>query len=517
MSRCRAESCLSEAAVETLEHILNGFAVCLQPVNLWYTFVGVFLGTIIGVLPGIGPSAGIALLIPVTYGMDPTSALIMMAGIYYGTKYGGSTTAILINTPGEAASVMTALDGYQMAKQGRAGAALAISAIGSFIAGTLGVVALTLFALPLTALALRFGPAEYFMLMLFAMTAVASLSGRSPAKAAISTILGLMLATIGIDLQSGQMRFTLGVPELQDGVGFVIAVVGLFAIAEVFSTLEELLKGARPEIIRLQGGLWLTREEWRRSAMPILRGGVIGFIVGVLPGAGGTIASIMSYTWEKRLSRHPEQFGRGAIEGVAGPEAANNSDTAGAMVPLLTLGIPGGGATAVMLGAFILYGIQPGPLLFQNRPDLVWGLIDSMYVGNVMLLVLNLPLIGIFVRLLYIPAGILMPLILAISTIGIYALNSNLVELYLGLFFGVLGYLFRKVEIPVAPLVLSLVLGTMMEQSFRQAMTISSGDPAIFVSSAISLVLLALSVLSALLPWLLPRIKAWREGAAGEA
>ena len=499
--------------METLTHIFNGFAVCLQPINLWYTFLGVFLGTIIGVLPGIGPSAGIALLIPVTYGMNPTSALIMMAGIYYGTKYGGSTTAILINTPGEAASVMTAIDGYQMAKKGRAGAALAISAVGSFIAGTLGVIGLTLFAIPLTSMALKFGPAEYFMLMFFAMTAVSSLAGKSPAKAMISTLLGLMIATIGIDLQSGQPRYTMGVPELQDGVGFVLAVVGLFAIAEVFSTMEELTKGTRPEIIRLKGKLWFTKNEWDRSLMPIMRGSVVGFIIGVLPGAGGTIASIMTYIWEKRLSKHPEEFGNGAIEGVAGPEAANNSDTAGAMVPLLTLGIPGGGATAVMLGAFIMYGIQPGPLLFQNRPDLVWGLIDSMYVGNVMLLILNLPLIGLFVRLLYIPGGILMPLIMAISTIGIYAINGNPVELYIGLMFGVMGYLFRKVDIPVAPMVLSLVLGGMMEQSFRQAMTISGAHPKIFVGSTICLVLLALSVLSVVLPFLLPRLKAWREGA----
>ena len=358
--------------METLQHIINGFAVCLQPVNLMYTFIGVFFGTIVGVLPGIGPSATIALLIPITYGMDPTSALIMLAGIYYGAKYGGSTTAILINTPGEAASVMTAIDGYQMARKGRAGAALAISAVGSFIAGTLGVVGLTLFAVPLTSMALKFGPAEYFALMLFAMTAVSSLAGKSPAKAAISTILGLMIATIGIDLQSGQPRYTGDIPELQDGVGFVIAVVGLFALAEVFSSMEEMVKGIRPQMIKLRGKLWFTREEWDRSVMPILRGGVIGFVVGVLPGAGGTIASIMTYVWEKRLSKHPEQFGEGAIEGVAGPEAANNSDTAGALVPLLTLGIPGGGATAVMLGAFIMYGIQPGPLLFQNRPDLVW-------------------------------------------------------------------------------------------------------------------------------------------------
>ena len=352
--------------METLTHILHGFVVATQPINLWYTFLGVFMGTIIGVLPGIGPSAGIALLIPITYGMNPTSALIMMAGIYYGAKYGGSTTAILIRTPGEAASVMTSIDGYEMAKKGRAGAALAVSAIGSFIAGTIGVIGLTLFAVPLTSMALKFGPAEYFTLMLFAMTAVSTLTGKSPAKGLIATILGLMIATIGIDLQSGQARYTMGVPEFQDGVGFVVVVVGLFAMAEVLRGLEGIYRGTSAEAMKIKGKLWLTREEWQRSIGPIWRGGIIGFVVGVLPGAGGTIASIMSYTTEKRMSKHPEEFGHGAIEGVAGPESANNSDTAGALVPLLTLGIPGGGATAVMLGAFIMYGVQPGPLLFQK-------------------------------------------------------------------------------------------------------------------------------------------------------
>ncbi|MGH8667205.1 MAG: tripartite tricarboxylate transporter permease [Burkholderiales bacterium] len=497
--------------METLTHILNGFAVCLQPINLWYTFLGCFLGTVIGVLPGIGPSATMALLIPITYGMNPTSALIMLAGIYYGARYGGSTTAILINAPGEASAVMTTLDGYQMAKKGRGGAALAIAAIASFIAGTIGVVGLTIFALPLTALALKFGPAEYFTLMLFAMTAISTLAGRSPAKAMISTIFGLMIATVGIDLQSGQPRFTFGVPELQDGVGFVLAVVGLFAISEVLFSMEEMTKGIRPEIIKLRGSVWLTREEFRRSVMPILRGSVVGFVIGVLPGAGGTIASIMSYVWEKRSSKHPEEFGTGAPEGVAGPEAANNADTAGAMVPLLSLGIPGSGSTAVLLGAFIMYGIQPGPLLFQKNPDVVWGLIDSMYVGNIMLLILNVPLIGLFVRLLYIPGGILMPLILAIATIGLYAINGNIFELFLGLGFGVIGYVFRKLDIPLAPMVLSLVLGGIMEQSFRQAMTISDADPSIFVGSTICITLVALSVASIAVPFILRRIKLLRD------
>ena len=347
--------------MDTIQHILNGFSVALTWANIWYTFIGVFMGTIIGVLPGIGPAAGIGLLIPITFGMNPTSALIMMAGIYYGAMYGGSTTSILINTPGEASSVMTCIDGYQMARNGRAGAALAVSAIGSFIAGTVGVIGLTLLSLPLAAFALKFGPAEYFCLMIFAMAAVSSLTGKSVAKGVLATLLGLMIATIGIDLQSGQPRYTFGIPELQDGVGFVVAVVGLFAIGEVFSSFEDYLKG-KIQFVKIKGKLWLTREEWRRSVMPIIRGSLIGFVKGVLPGAGATIATILSYTIEKRISKHPEEFGKGAIEGVAGPEAANNAAVCGAMVPLLTLGVPCSGATAVLMGAFIMYGIQPGPL-----------------------------------------------------------------------------------------------------------------------------------------------------------
>ncbi len=501
--------------MDTFAHILNGFVVATQPINLWYTFLGVLMGTVIGILPGIGPSAGIALLIPITYGMNPTSALIMLCGIYYGAKYGGSTTAILIRTPGEAASVMTSIDGYEMAKKGRAGAALAVSAIGSFIAGTIGVVGLTLFAVPLTTIALKFGPAEYFTLMLFAMTAVSTLTGSSPAKGVLATVLGLVIATIGIDLQSGQARYTMGIPEFQDGVGFVVVVVGLFAMAEVFRGLEDIVKGTAPDAMKITGKLWLTREEWRRSIGPIWRGGIIGFVIGVLPGAGGTIASIMSYTTEKRFSKHPEEFGQGAIEGVAGPESANNSDTAGALVPLLTLGVPGGGATAVMLGAFIMYGVQPGPLLFQNQPDLVWGLINSMYVGNVMLVILNLPLIGLFVRLLYIPPGILYPLIVTISAIGAYAINGSTVDLWLILMFGVVGYVFGKIDIPVAPLVLSLVLGAIMEQSFRQAMTISGGDTSVFYGSTITVTLLVMSAISVLLPFIIPRLRAL--GSSGDA
>jgi putative tricarboxylic transport membrane protein len=498
--------------VETLGHIAAGFAVCLQPHNLAYTFIGVFLGTIVGVLPGIGPTSAMALLIPVTYGMDSVSALIMLTGIFYGTKYGGSTTAILIRTPGEAASVMTAIDGYEMARNGRAGAALAVSAIGSFIAGTIGVVGLTALALPLASMALMFGPAEYAMLMIFAMTLVAALSGNSPGKGLMAAVLGLMFATVGIDMQSGTSRFTFGVPEFLDGIGFVVIIVGVFAFAEVLRGLEGIARGEAPELIKISGKLWLTREEWKRSIGPIWRGGIIGFIIGVLPGAGGTISAIVSYVTEKKLSKHPERFGKGAIEGVAGPESANNSDTAGAMVPLLTLGVPGGGSTAVLLGAFIIYGIQPGPMLFQNRPDLVWGLVDSMYIGNVVLLILNLPLIGLFVRLLYIPSGILFPLIAVISAIGVYASSSSVLDLYMLVGFGVMGYVFEKLEIPLAPLVLSVVLGALLEQSFRRAMTISSGSLDIFWHSPICIALLVLSVLSLSLPLIAPRIARYFRG-----
>jgi putative tricarboxylic transport membrane protein len=426
----------------------------------------------------------------------------MLAGIYYGAKYGGSATAILIRTPGEGSSVMTCIDGYAMALNGRAGAALAVSAIGSFIAGTMGVVGLTLFAVPLARMAIDFGPAEYFTLMLFAMTTVASLTGTSVPKGLLSMFLGLMLATVGMDLQSAMPRFTMDILELQEGLSFVLVVVGLFAVAEVLHGLELLSKGDAPEVIRISGKVWLTRDEWKRSVGPIWRGGIIGFIIGVLPGAGGTIASILSYTAERRLSPHPEEFGHGAIEGVAGPEASNNSDTAGALVPLLTLGLPGGAVTAVLLGAFIMYGIQPGPLLFKEHPDVVWGLIDSMYIGNVMLLILNLPLIGLFVRLLYIPRAMLYPLIVAISAIGIYSINGSTTDLYMMIFFGVLGYLFAKADIPAAPLVLALVLGDLIEQSFRQAMTLSDGSLAIFASSPITVTLLAFTALSVLSPFI---------------
>ncbi len=496
--------------METLDAVLNGFLVALTAKNLLYVFIGVFMGTVIGVLPGIGPTAGVAILIPLTYAMNPTSALIMMAGIYYGAMYGGSTTSILINLPGESSSIITCLDGYQMTKKGRAGAALAIAAIGSFLAGTVGIIFLSFLAVPLTKLALRFGPAEYFNLMLFAMIAVISFSSKSLPKGLISMIFGLMIATVGIDRQSGQPRYTLGMTELQDGISFVVVVVGLFALGEVFNGVESFIKGeVKP--FRLKGKIWLTREEWRRSIKPIIRGGFIGFICGVIPGGGSTIASILSYAVEKKVSKNPEQLGKGAIEGVAGPESANNSSCNGAMVPMLTLGVPGSGTTAILLAAMISFGLQPGPLLFKNHPDLVWGLIDSMYVGNLMLMILNLPFVRLFVQILYIPKGILLPLILGIVSIGLYCNNTSTLDLYMGLLFGVLGYVFRKLDIPIVPLVMAVVLGGRMEQSFRQAMTISEINPMIFVKSSISAFFLVLTVLAVMLPILLTKMNKWKK------
>jgi putative tricarboxylic transport membrane protein len=485
--------------------MLDGLLVALQPGNLMHVVIGCLLGTIVGILPGLGPSAGMALLIPIVFGMEPVSALIMIAAIYYGAMYGGSATSILINTPGEASSVMTTLDGYQMARKGRAGAALAVSAIGSFIAGTIGIILLSLLARPLAQLALQFGPPEYFTLMVFSMLSAASLGGRTVARGMLSMLLGLAIATVGIDLQSGMPRFTGGHTQLLDGVDFILAAVGLFALAEVFTGLENHFRNP-VRMVPISGRLWLTADEWRRSIFPILRGTAIGFVKGVLPGGGATISTMLSYNLERAISKEKDKFGTGMIEGVAGPEAANNAASAGSMVPLLALGLPGSGATAVLLGAFVILGIQPGPLLINQHSELFWGLVNSMYLGNIVLFVLNLPLIFLFVQLLRVPTGILFPLIIAIASIGVFAVNSSVFDLYIVFGFGLMGYAFRKLDIPTAPLVLAVVLGGMMEQSFRQSMTISGGSLAIFVSSGITILFLALSVLALFASLLLPAL-----------
>jgi putative tricarboxylic transport membrane protein len=481
--------------MDSFHGIIQGLQVAVLPSHLLYTLIGVFIGTMISHLPGIGPSAGIALLLPVTFGMQPSTALMMLAGIYYGCMYGGAVTAILINTPGDAAAVMTVLDGYPMARKGRAGAALAIAAMSSFIAGTIGVTALAFIAMPLASLALHFGPPQYFALMLFALTTVSALTGDSLGKGLLSVFLGLALSTVGIDLQSGTVRFTMGIIELQDRISFLVVVVGLFAIAEVSRMVEGTLEGSM-HIVRVNGKLWFTKAEWRRAWPAILRGTGVGFFCGAAPGLGGTISAMLAYVTEKKVSRRPQEFGQGAVEGVAAPEAAVNADTCGAFVHLLALGIPGSGSTAIIMGAFIMYGIQPGPMLFQTHPDLVWGLIASMYVGNAMLLVLNLPLVGIFARVLYVPPGVLLVIILGIASAGVYSFNGNTFDLYMVLFFGALGYLYRKLDIPKAPLIFGLILGGMVEQAFRQSMTISSGSPMIFLTSPISAFLLLCAVVS---------------------
>jgi putative tricarboxylic transport membrane protein len=504
--------------MDSFHGIIQGLEVAAAPSHLLYTLIGVFIGTMISHLPGIGPSAGIALLLPVTFGMPPSTALMMLAGIYYGCMYGGAVTAILINTPGDAAAVMTVLDGYPMARKGRAGAALAIAAVSSFIAGTIGVTALAFIAMPLASLALHFGPPQYFALMLFALTTVSTLTGDSLGKGLLSVFIGLALSTVGIDLQSGTARFTMGIVELQDRISFLVVVVGLFAIAEVSRMVEGTLEGSM-HIVRIKGRLWFTWDEWRRAWPAILRGTGVGFFCGAAPGLGGTISAMLSYVTEKKVSRHPEEFGHGAVEGVAAPEAAVNADTCGAFVHLLALGIPGSGSTAIIMGAFIMYGIQPGPMLFQTHPDLVWGLIASMYVGNAMLLVLNLPLVGLFARVLYVPPGVLLVIILGVASAGVYSFNGNPFDLYMVLFFGAVGYLFRKLDIPKAPLIFGLILGGMVEQAFRQSMTISGGSPMIFLRSPISAFLLlcaAVSIMAAIWTKRAANVAAGKQVAASE-
>jgi len=484
--------------MDVLTGLASGFAIALQPVNLLYCFLGVFAGTLIGVLPGIGPVAGVAMLIPFSFGMGPTSAMILMAGVYYGAMYGGSTTSILVNLPGESASVVTCLDGHALARQGRAGAALGMAAISSFIAGTLSVVGLMLLAQPVSALALRFGPPETFALTFLALTLVTGLVGAAPAKGIAAAAFGMLLGMVGLDPMSSEERFTFGALHLADGLSFVSVSVGLFAVAEVLESVE------RDERVSFDhariANLWPTAADWVASRWAILRGTVVGFLVGVMPGAGATIASMLAYALERRVSRHPERFGAGAIEGVAAPEGANNAATGGALVPLLTLGIPGSGTTAVMLGALMIHGLRPGPLLFEQRPDVVWGLIASMYVGNVMLLILNLPLVGLWAQVLRVPPSVLLPLILAFSVTGVFAVNNSLTEVGVMLLFGAVGYLMRKGGFPAAPVVLALVLTPLMETALQQSLQISHGSFAIFLTRPIAAGLMLVGALSLALP-----------------
>jgi putative tricarboxylic transport membrane protein len=489
---------------ETLEALGAGFQSALTLRHLAWALAGVTLGTAVGVLPGIGPALTVAVLLPITFSLDPTSAFIMFAGIYYGAMYGGSTTSILLNAPGESGSIATAIDGHMMALHGRAAAALTTAAVGSFVAGTLATAALTAFAPPLAAVALRFGPAEYFAMTMLAFTAVAALLGTSVTRGLLSLFLGLALGLIGIDQLTGDARFSFGIPQLMDGIDVMILVIGLFAVGE---TLFQAWQHGRdePRVIELHDFTGMSRDEWRRSWKPWLRGTAIGFPFGVLPCGGAEIPTFMSYMVEKRLSEHPEEFGRGAIEGVAGPEAANNAAAAGVLVPLLTLGLPSSATAAVLLTAFQQYGLQPGPLLFSTRPDLVWTLIASLYIGNVMLLVLNLPLAGLWARLLLVPRRLLFAGILVLASLGAYSLNRSMLDLSLLYVVGVVGCAMRLNDVPLAPAVLGLILGPMSEQQFRRAVAISEGDVSVFVTRPISATVLLLAVLVLVAPRLVRR------------
>jgi putative tricarboxylic transport membrane protein len=496
--------------IETVQSLAQGFHVALSPVLLFYALVGCVIGTLVGVLPGVGPLAGISLLLPATFGLDATRAIIMLAGIYYGAMYGGSTTSILMRIPGEAASVMTCIDGYAMARKGRAGAALAIAAVGSYVAGTASIVGLMLLAPPLAEFALRFGPPEYFALLLLGLLVLAYMSSGSMVKSLAMAALGLLFGMIGIDQMSGYFRFAYGMVELGDGIGVVPVAVGLFGLAEILVTAGQ---ATPPEVLRPRlRELLPSRQEWREACAPIGRGTVLGFLIGIIPGSAHVISSFVSYAIERKLSRRPELFGRGAVAGVAGPESANNSATSGAFVPMLALGVPSGPIPAVMLAAMMVHGVSPGPLLISQQPDLFWGFIASMYVGNLMLLILNLPLVGLFVNVLRIPYPILYPSIIVFCMLGVYAVNNSVVDVWIMLAMGVLGYLLRKLEFETAPIVLGLVLAPMLELSLRQSLAMSDGSYAILIERPIAATLLvvgAVLVLLALRP-LVTRRHDWR-------
>jgi len=488
--------------MDILQNICYGFSIGLQPTNILFCFVGVVLGTLVGVLPGIGPVGAIAILLPATFRMSPTSAIIMLAGIYYGSMYGGSTTSILVNIPGEAASVVTCLDGYEMAKRGRAGPALGMAAFASFIAGTLGLIGLMFFSVPLAQLALKFGYPEYFAIILLGLTLVVYLAQGSVLKGLMMGVLGVILSSVGIDPVLGSPRMTFDLMELADGIGVVPIAMGLFGIAEVLVNLEEV---ADREILKVKlRDFFPGVSDWKQSNGAILRGSVLGFFLGVLPGGGPVIASFAAYGIEKRVSRHPERFGKGAIEGVAGPEAANNSASSGAFVPLFTLGIPANIVMALLFGALIIHGLHPGPFFIRDHPDIFWGVISSMYIGNILLLILNLPLVPLWVQVLKVPYRILFPLILLFCLIGSYAINNSVFDALVMITFGLVGYLFRKFDYEGAPLILAFVLGPLLELSLRQSLLRSKGSFLVFFTRPISAVCIVLAILifsTSLLPY----------------
>jgi putative tricarboxylic transport membrane protein len=477
----------------TLHSLLHGFQVALAFDNLWYAFLGCLVGTLVGVLPGIGPLSGISILLPVTFGLNATQAIIMLAGIYYGSQYGGSTTSILMRIPGEASSVMTCIDGYAMAKKGRAGAALCIAAVGSWIGGTFGIIVLTVVAPPLATIALRFGPPEYTALLVLGLIFLAYMSSSSLVRTLLMACLGLLLGMIGIDNMTGHFRYSFDLAELGDGIGIVPVAVGLFGLGEILSTPSNNVVG---EIITPKlRELLPNRQEWKEAMMPIGRASVLGFIIGIIPGSAHIISSFLSYALEKRVSRHPEEFGKGAVAGVAGPETANNAASTGAFVPMLALGIPTSPITAVLIGALMLHGVSVGPGLVNDQPDVFWGFVASMYVGNLMLLALNLPLVSVFVTVLRIPYSYLYPLIIMFCIIGVYEVNNSVVDVWIMLVMGILGYALRKFEFDPAPLVLGLVIAPIFEQSLRQSLIMSNGDYMIFFQRPISAGLLTVSVI----------------------
>lgn len=486
--------------MDALTSLFAGFETALTPLNLLWALVGVTLGTLVGVLPGIGPALTVALLLPVTAKLPPVTAFIMFAGIYYGGMFGGSTTTILLNTPGESASIITALEGNKMARKGRAAAALATAAIGSFVAGTIGTVLLTFAAPAIAEIAVQIPPSAKFALILLAFVTISATFGGSPLRGLLSLFFGLAIGLVGTDLQSGQARFTLGFPELLDGVDFVTVVIGLFAIGETLFVASRLRKDGGGSVIKLQGNASMSREDWRRSWWPWLRGTALGFPFGAIPAGGAEIPTFLSYTLEKKLSKHPKEFGHGAIEGVAGPEAANNASAAGVLVPLLTLGLPTSATAAILLAAFQQYGLQPGPLLFITNGDLVWGLIASLYIGNFMLLLLNLPLAPVWAKLLNIPRPFLYAGILVFSTVGVYSLNNSIFDLFLLAIFGVVGYGMRRFDFPVTPAIIGVILGPTAENFFRTAMQQSNGDYSVFVTQPSPAFILVIVVLALLLP-----------------
>jgi putative tricarboxylic transport membrane protein len=503
-----------DALAELFPNLALGFGVALSLENLAYCFIGVLVGTVIGVLPGIGPLAAIAMLLPLTFKLNPVAALIMLSGIYYGTKYGGSTTAIMLKLPGESASVVTCLDGYEMAKQGRAGPALGMAAIASFIAGSIGTVLIGMFGPPLAEVALLFGSPEYFSLMLFSLIGAAVLVHGSMLKALGMIALGLLIGIVGTDVNSGMSRLTFGVTGLADGVSFVVIAMGLFGFAEIVANLEQ---GSvnRDLLFQKVKNLWPTWADFERSWSPMMRGTAIGAFFGILPGAGPTIASFSAYTLEKKVSKNQAQFGKGAIEGVASPEAANNSASQCEFIPTLALGIPGSATMALILGALMIQGIAPGPEVMTRRPDLFWGLIASMWIGNLMLLILNLPLIGLWVKLLTVPYRLLFPAIMVFMAIGVYSVNNNALDVHLALLFGLLGYVFIKLDCEPAPLILAVVLGPLMEENVRRALLITRGDPSVFVTRPISAGFLVATVVL-LLVVILPAVRKKRDSMIQE-